>query len=75
MVDKYLGAIPPGSIWYRLDRNEALALLKHKGELDSMTPEQIQEVDSADIQAVKGKVDQLEQMLKDAGLSIITLFD
>lgn len=40
-----------------------------------MTPEQVQSVDSADIQAVKGQVDQLEQMLKDAGLSIITLFD
>ena len=40
-----------------------------------MTPEQIELVDSADIQAAKGKVEELEKMITDAGLKIVTLFD
>ena len=75
MVDKYRGAIPLGSIWFSLNRAEALALLKHQGELQKMTPEQIELVDSADIQAAKGKVEELEKMITDAGLKIVTLFD
>jgi len=75
MVEKYKGLIPPGSIWFRLNRDDALALLAHKGDLVDMTPEQIESIDSADIQAIKGQVDELEQMFKYAGLDIITLFD
>jgi hypothetical protein len=75
MVEKYKGVIPPGSIWYSLNREESLALLSHRGELDKMSPEQIASVDSSDIQAVKGKTKELENMLIQAGLSIITLYD
>jgi hypothetical protein len=75
MVEKYSGIIPPGSIWYRLNKDESLALMRHQGMLENMSPEQIGAVDSADIQAEKGKVIELEQMLQNAGLKIITLHD
>jgi len=75
MVEKYRGAVPPGSIWFRLDRDESIALMRHQGILGDMTSEQIATVDSADIQAAKGEVTELEQMLKDAGLKIVTLYD
>jgi len=75
MVEKYRGVVPPGSIWFRLNRDESMALMQHQGMLEKMTPEQIMALDSADIQAAKGKVAELEQMLKDAGLKIVTLYD
>jgi len=75
MVEKYRGAIPPNSIWYKLSRDESLALLKHNGEIAKMTPEQISTIESSDIQAIRGQVDDLEKMLKEAGLNIVTLFD
>lgn len=75
MVEKFRGILPPGSIWYKLNRDESLVLMKHRGVLANMSPEQIQLEDSAEIQAPKGKVLEFEQMLKDAGLEIITLYD
>jgi hypothetical protein len=75
MVEKFRGLIPPGSIWYRLGRDESLVLLGHQGMLDDMSPEQIEAVDSVDIQVAKGKVTDLEQILNDVGLEIITLYD
>lgn len=75
MVEKYRGVLPPGSVWFRLSKDEALALLRHQGELEKMTPEQVSTVDSAEIQAVPGKVSELEEMLQKAGLSVVTLHD
>lgn len=75
MVEKYRGAIPPNSIWYKLNGDESLALLRHNGEIAKMTPEQISTIESSDIQAIRGQIDELEKMLKEAGLNIVTLFD
>ena len=74
-MEKYRGLFPPGSIWFKLNRDEVLALLKQQGQLEKMTPEEIGLVDSADIMAEKGKVEELEKMMTEAGLKIITLFD
>jgi hypothetical protein len=73
MVEKFRGIIPPGSIWYRLNRDETIALLKHQGEFDNLAPDKQETLDSSDIQAIPDEVEELEQLLTNAGLKIVTL--
>jgi len=75
MVEKYRGIIPPDSIYFKLSREECIALLKYQGILRNLSLEQIKTLDSSEIQAFKGKVTRIEEMLKNAGLKIITLYD
>jgi len=74
MVEKFIGILPPGSIWYKLTREETIALLQHEGTWEDMTKEQRNNLDSSEIQLTKGKALEMEQKLKDAGLKIITLY-
>lgn len=74
MVEKFKGFLPPGSIWYKLTRDETIALMQHEGTWENMTSEQREALDSSEIQLFKGKSAELEQKLKDAGLNIVTLF-
>lgn len=74
MVEKFRGILPPGSIWYKLSKDEAIALMQRDGTWENLTPEQKETVDSAEIQLFKGKSAELEQKLKDTGLKIVTLF-
>ncbi len=75
MVEKYRGIMPPGSIWYHLDSQETRTLLKHLGMLRGSIPEEVSEIGPAEIQAARGKTEELEQVLREAGLKIITLYD
>lgn len=74
MVEKFKGILPPGSIWYKLTRDETIAFMQHEGLWENMTPEEREFLHSAEIQLEKGKSTELEQKLKDAGLSIVPLF-
>jgi hypothetical protein len=75
MVEKYRGIIPPDSIYFKLSRDECITLLKYQGILQTLSSEQIATLESSEIQAFKGKVTEIEKMLKNAGLKIITLYD
>jgi len=76
MVEKYKGILPPGSIWYSLNREEAIVLLLRPDLLKNMSHEIITAIGSAsDLQADNGKISKLEQAFKDAGLIIATLYD
>jgi len=75
MVEKFRGLIPPGSIWYRFTREEAVTFLQHTGHYDDMTPQQRRELDSIDLQALPGKTEDIERQISEAGLNIVTLHD
>jgi hypothetical protein len=75
MVEKYRGITPPDSIYFKLNRNESIALLKYQGILEDLSSEQIATLESSEIQAFKGKASEIERMLTNAGLKIITLYD
>ena len=75
MVEKYRGFIPANSIWYKLDKQETITLLKHQGEFENLTLEEQKGVDSAEIQGIPGKIEEVEQTLINAGLNIVTLYD
>jgi len=77
MVEKYSGVLPVRSIWYRLTRDEALALVKFDPDFQTQLPTDrpLSELDSIDIQAFPGKTADIEKLLQAAGLNIVTLFD
>ena len=75
MVDKYRGVIPEKSIWYHLSRPETMKLLNHRGSLAGVTSEEISKSGTLEIPAPPEKIEELETVLKDAGLHIVTLFD
>ena len=75
MVEKYIGLVPPGSVWYKLNRDEATAFLQKEGSWSSLTPEQQADIKDLDIQALPGKTEAFELLIKEAGLNITTLFD
>ena len=75
MAEKFKGLMPPNSIWFRLSREESIALLKFQGKFDDFSPEEKSALDSSDIQALPGRVSELEELLVNAGINIITLFD
>ena len=77
MVEKFRGAFPAKSIWYRLTRDEALAFVRCHKDIEALLPKQpkLEDVDSIDIQAFPGKTEEIETLLKQAGLNIVTLFD
>lgn len=75
MVEKYRGITPPGSIWYRLTREESIVLIVKQGLYKNLTPDQRSSLNSSEILAEKGKASEVEKLLTDSGLKIITLFD
>lgn len=75
MAEKYRGLIPSGSIWYKLSRDETIALLQCQGEWDSMSAERRATLEDADIQGHPGKIESLERLLAQAGINVTTLFD
>lgn len=75
MVEKYKGIMPPGSIWYRFNREEALVLLVLQGELENISLEEIIAFNSADAQIPLEQIPEFEEILTDIGFRIITLHD
>ena len=77
MVEKYRGVFPPGSIWFHLDKSEICALINSNSEIKAQLPEgvAIADLENADIQAIPGKIEKIESLLKESGLKIVTLFD
>lgn len=74
MVDKYLGVMPQGSIWYHFSRQEMIGFLQANPEM--LPPgEKIdyEALESGDLQAID--VGKMEEAIGRAGLAIITLFD
>lgn len=75
MVEKFRGILPAHSIWYRLTRDEALAFLSCHKDKAALLPANLADLDSIDIQALSGKTEDIEKLLQEAGLPIVTLFD
>lgn len=74
MVEKYLGVIPKGSIWYHFSRQEMIDFLKANPEMLSPGEEiDYDTLESGDIQAID--VGKMEEAIGRAELAIITLFD
>lgn len=73
MAEKYRGILPPNSTWFSLNREETIILMRHQGMLEKMTPRQVSSLDSTDIHVFEERVAEFEQILKDAGLTIVTL--
>lgn len=65
----------PGSVCFNLNREETETLLRHQGEWEGLSEEQKALIDSSDIEAVKGKVAELETMIRSAGIELTTLYD
>lgn len=74
MVNKYLGVIPKGSIWYHFPRKEMISFLRANPEMLPLGETiDYEALESGDLQAID--VGKMEEAIGRAGLAIITLFD
>lgn len=74
MVDKYLGVMPKGSIWYHFSREEMIGFVKANPELvPADTVIDYDALEDGDVQAIN--VELMEAAIVRTGLSIATLFD
>ncbi len=77
MVEKYRGVLPKGSIWFHLTGDEARALIATHPDLQAQLPtdKPLADIEDVDIQALPGTTADIEKLLTEAGLKIITLHD
>lgn len=77
MAEKYRGFLPPDSIWFHLNREEARTLIENNPEIKALIPSDktLAELNDADIQSLPGQTEDIEKLLQEAGIKIITLYD
>jgi len=77
MAEKYRGFLPPDSIWFHLNREETKTLIESNPEIKALLPtnKTLAELDDADIQSLPEQAEDIEKLLQEAGIKIITLYD
>jgi len=77
MVEKYRGVLPKGSIWFHLTGDEARALITSHPDIKAQLPtdKPLADIGDVDIQALPGTTADIEKLLTEAGLNIVTLQD